>query len=242
MRHKDRGEVNLVVKPAQPAAQFLADLGVKRAKRLVKQQHLGIDGQRPGQGDPLPLPAGQLVWIPAFEAIELHQLEKFMHPLGDRLLIRPFTPAFHPQAEGNVFKYGQVAEQRIVLEDEADLALARRHICDVLPMKQDPPAAGIRIFEPRNDAQERGLAGARRTQQRHQLATRHVQADASKRGEPAEGLADVVGLDAHMPDHGMAASAWWCFHSMKVFRPSVTRASNASSDATAKAATKLYSL
>ena len=33
---------------------------VELAGRLVGEQHVGLDGQRPGHGDPLQLPAGEL--------------------------------------------------------------------------------------------------------------------------------------------------------------------------------------
>ncbi|MNW06767.1 hypothetical protein D3C71_2032310 [compost metagenome] len=52
--------MQLVVQAAQPAAQLLAHLGVQGAKRLVQQQHLGLDGQGPGQRDTLALATRQL--------------------------------------------------------------------------------------------------------------------------------------------------------------------------------------
>ena len=46
---EDAGQVHFVMQAAQPAAQFLPDLGVERAEGLVEQQHRGFDGQRPRQ-------------------------------------------------------------------------------------------------------------------------------------------------------------------------------------------------
>ena len=57
---EDRGDVQLVVQPAQPAPQLLAHLGVERAERLVQQQHLRLDRQRARQRHALPLAAGEL--------------------------------------------------------------------------------------------------------------------------------------------------------------------------------------
>ncbi len=45
---------------AQPAAQFLAHLGIQRAKGLVQQQHLGFHRQCACQGNALALAAGEL--------------------------------------------------------------------------------------------------------------------------------------------------------------------------------------
>ena len=39
VRHQQAGHVDLVVQPAQPAAQALPHLGVERAERFVEQQH-----------------------------------------------------------------------------------------------------------------------------------------------------------------------------------------------------------
>ena len=46
--HEDRGGVHLVVQPAQPVAQLLADLRVERAERLVEQQHASAPPRAPG--------------------------------------------------------------------------------------------------------------------------------------------------------------------------------------------------
>jgi hypothetical protein len=54
---EDAGHMHLVVQAAQPAAQFLAHLGIQRAKGLVQQQHFGLYGQGARQRDPLALPA-----------------------------------------------------------------------------------------------------------------------------------------------------------------------------------------
>ena len=57
---EDAGDVQLVVQPAQPAAQLLAHLGVERAERLVEQQHARLDRQRARQRHALALAAGEL--------------------------------------------------------------------------------------------------------------------------------------------------------------------------------------
>ncbi len=57
---EQRGDVQLVVQAAQPAAQLLAHLGVERAERLVEQQHARLDGERAGERDALALAAGKL--------------------------------------------------------------------------------------------------------------------------------------------------------------------------------------
>jgi hypothetical protein len=55
-----------------------------------------------------------------------------------------------------------------MLEDEADTALVSRDIGHILSMEQDAAVAGISEFQPGDDAQQGGLAGAGRTEQRGQ--------------------------------------------------------------------------
>ena len=77
------GDVDLVVQPAEPAAQLVAHPGVERPERLVEQQHLGLDGERPGQRHALALAAGELRRVPLGVALELHQVEQLVDPLPD---------------------------------------------------------------------------------------------------------------------------------------------------------------
>ena len=48
---------NSFVQRAQPAPQILPDPRVEGAERLVEQEDLGLDRQRAGQSDALPLTA-----------------------------------------------------------------------------------------------------------------------------------------------------------------------------------------
>jgi hypothetical protein len=54
-----------------------------------------------------------------------------------------------------------VPEEGVVLEDEADLALAGGHVGDVVAVEEDAAAALVRELEPGDDAKERRLARAR---------------------------------------------------------------------------------
>ena len=78
MRDEDRRHVHLVVEPAQPGAQLLADPGVERAERLVEEQHLRLDGERAGERHPLPLAAGELRRVALGQAVELDELEQLV--------------------------------------------------------------------------------------------------------------------------------------------------------------------
>ena len=109
---------------AQPAAQFLAHLGVERAEGLVEQQHLGLDGQGARQCDALPLAAGELRRIAIGQPVELHEAEQLHDPALDLGIGRTLLARLDAQAEGDILEHRHVAEQRVVLEDETDIALA----------------------------------------------------------------------------------------------------------------------
>src|SRR6187551_2390915 len=68
----------------------------------------------------------------------------------------------HAQGEFDVVRDRHVAEQRIVLEYEADAAIARAHVSDVAAMQGD--AAVVDAREPGDGPQQGALAAARRAQ------------------------------------------------------------------------------
>ena len=107
--------------------QVGAHLGVERAERLVEQQHLRVDGERAGQRHPLALAAGQLRRVAVLEPVEADDLEQLVDLPGDLGL----GPLADRQAEGDVVAHRHVLERRVVLEDEPDAALLRRHAGDV---------------------------------------------------------------------------------------------------------------
>jgi hypothetical protein len=79
------------------------------------------------------------------------------------------------QAIGHVVGHRQVGEQRVRLEHDAVVALRRRQPRDVAPRLFDAPG-GLRL-QARDDAQQRGLAAARRAQEADELALVDLQVD-----------------------------------------------------------------
>src|SRR5271170_3099052 len=118
-----------------------------------------------------------------------------MHALPELRLGGTPLPRQHAQAEGDVLEHRHVPEQRVMLKDETDLALADADGAGVLAMEQH--LAGVRCLQPRDYSQQRGLARARQPQQRDQLAGFDMQVDIINRYEVAELLADVSELDTH---------------------------------------------
>ena len=231
VRDEHAGEIDLVVQTPQPAAQFLAHLGVERAEGLVQQQDLGFDRQRTGKGDALALAAGELVRIAVRQPVELHQLQQFHHAAFNFRLGRAHRARTHTQAECDVFENRHVPEQGVVLKHESDFTILHPGIGGVFIVEQDAPRVGL--LEPGDDTQQRGLAGAGGAEQRDQFTGPDFEVDAVQCFESAEAFGNVLDLDGHelLPR---------C--SMNDLIASVISARNASSDAQANAAAKAYSL
>src|SRR6266481_8538443 len=235
------GETHVVMQAAQPAAQFLANLGIQGAEGLVEQQQSGLDGKRPGKGHALALAAGELAGQAPGELVELHQLQQPPDAFGDLRLRGPLGARLDPEAEGDVFEDAQMAEQGIMLKDQADAPFAGTAIGRILA--GDIQLARIGEFEPGDDAQQGCLAGARGAQQRHELARGDGEIDPIDGACRFESFDDATQLDAHrLASCLYVCLSRWKRHSSRRFSAKVTRASKDKSEATAKAPTKSYSL
>ena len=112
--HARPGEAGQVV--GEVGADLRAGGRVERGQRLVEQEQPRPRHQRPGQGDPLGLPAGQLVRAPSAEPGQADPVEPGLRVRagGGR------GDAPGPGPEGHVVAGVQVREQQPVLRDEAD--------------------------------------------------------------------------------------------------------------------------
>src|SRR5678815_2998682 len=174
----------------------------------------------------LALAARQLRRQAVLEALELDQREQLAHARVD-LGLGALADA---QRERDVLVDVEVAKQRVVLEHQADVALARRLRREVHAVEQR--AAAVGALEAGQDAQQRGLARPRRAEQGDQPAARDLERDLVERIERSESLGETANFD-----HGAST------------RRAITRratrlasASTTSSEATAKAAWYSYSL
>ena len=75
VRHHDGGQAELALQLADLHPHLLPQLGVEVRQRLVQQQHVGPDGQRPGQRHALLLAAGELPRQAVREPIQPHQAQ-----------------------------------------------------------------------------------------------------------------------------------------------------------------------
>src|SRR5690606_12467901 len=134
--------------------------GVEVAGRLVGQEQRRAGYQGAGDGDPLPLAAGQLVGSVAGAVREADPLER----LGGKL---PPLPRRHPavdQRQRHVLPRRRARQELEVLEDEADLAVAQggqlvvAHVLHVVAA--EPVAAAARPVQAAEDVEQGALAGS----------------------------------------------------------------------------------
>src|SRR5688572_22540648 len=191
MGDEDRGNAELALDLADHAPEFLADLRVEGAERLVEQQHFRPVRERPRHGHALLLAARQFAGHALLHAVERDQFQQLVAAFA------AFSRAHAPDAQRkfHVVRDRHVAEQRVVLEHEADAAVARRHPGDVAPVQRDAAMVG---FDQAGDrAQERALAAAARAEQDQELALldreRHVVDDR----QSLVPLGDLVEIDRH---------------------------------------------
>ncbi len=207
VRDEEVRRPQLLLEPPKKIEHSRLDGDVQRGHRLVQHQQLRLHGQRTGDTDPLPLPAGELVRVPLrVRRIAPHLRQQLPHPpdgVGSAHSLRPQrlgddVPDRHPGIE----------RRHRVLEDDLDpppqrldpgLAQAARR----LPEQLDRPALGPGQFEQFEEG--RRLAGPRLADQRERLTAPHVEIDAVHgvhRADPApEGGSPEDGEGAGEPAH-----------------------------------------
>ena len=209
MSHEQSRMARPVVQFAQPAPEIATDLGVERAERLVQQEHTRVDGKGARKRDALTLPARELGGTALAKATQLHEIEKFADAAVDLGAGRTCAPRPHAQPIRHVLRHRLVPEERVMLEDEADTALAHRQARGVLVIEQQP--AGCRRLEARDQAQQRGLARAGGAEQCQQLTGLDNEIEAVDCQDIAEGLAQTLGADrgGGAAPRDVSVAGWW---------------------------------
>src|SRR5580704_1456894 len=113
---------------------------------------------------------------------EADQVECPVYPggdLGDR-------ESPHEEWEFHIAPRGHVREERVALEDHADVPTVRRLAGQVAALEEDGP--GRRLLEAGDHHERARLARAARPEQRDELAARDVETD------PVDGIAPTVRL------------------------------------------------
>ncbi len=175
--------------------------GIEGRGSLVEQQDGGVFQNGAGDGDTLPLAAGELDAIGADDGvIALRQLgDEFMcvglFGSGDDFLFRRMQAAI-----GDVGAHG-VVEQHHVLADERE-GIAQRmdgDLADVLPIDAD--GAGADIIEAQQQVHDGGFAGARGANECHSFAGGHAEIQVAYAAMAvAIGEGDLINLNLALTD------------------------------------------
>ena len=169
-------------------AHVHAELGIQVGEGLVKEKDAGLDDQGSGQGHALLLATGELVGHAVLHALQAHHLEDVGHLALDLVL----GHLAELEAVGHIVKDVVVREQGVGLEDHGGVALVGRELVDGLATQVDLALVGA--LEAGDHAQDRGLAAAGGTQQRHELARRDLQVGVVHGIEVLAGLGVLVDL------------------------------------------------
>ena len=108
--HRVPGGVDIL----QHGQHLPAGVGVQRAGGLIRQNHRRISRQRPGDGHPLLLAAGELHGLVLQLVAQAHQLQCQLRPL---MALRLGHPGVH-QRHLHVFLQIQLGQQVILLKNE----------------------------------------------------------------------------------------------------------------------------
>ena len=185
--HVDGRDAELLLELADLGAHLHADLRVEVRERLVEQQDVRVEHERPRQRHALLLTARELSRVARLEAREVDLAQPFVEPRRD--LGRPELPQL--EAVGDVVRDRHVGPERVVLEHHADVPLVRRQPVHHAVAEAD--LARVGLVEAGHEPQQRRLAAARRAQEREQLAVIDGEVGPIHRGDGAEPLDDARG-------------------------------------------------
>ena len=171
---------------------------VEGGERLVEEHHPGPGGERPQEGHPLLLAAGQGVGITAGEVRHAEVGEEAARP---RLSLSP--PPAAGEAVADVLHHREVGKEGVVLEHEPDAARLRGEL-GTRPRRGDGPppdrdASRLDPFEARGEAEQRALAAAGRAEEADGLARLRAEAHRLGREDGAVAVGHAV---EGQPRHG----------------------------------------
>ena len=182
------------------AAHPKPQIGVERAEGLVEKHEFWPDHQRAGERDALFLSAGDLVDGAVLEALEADELEHFQRARA-RLAFGRRLRAI-AQTESDIVEHREMGKEREILKDEADAPEIGRTGGDVLALQEN--ASALQRLETGDRAQEHGLAGAARAEQRNILAGVHGERNAVERRALAKKLGQAFQSQNRNFGHGLS--------------------------------------
>ena len=181
----DRRRFEGPLQAAQERPQFAPQGLIEARQRFVEEQHLGADGERPGDGDPLLFPSRNLAGIAVREFQQTHPFQHLPREVRGRAA--GGSPPFG--AERDVPPEAQVREEGVALEDHSHVPVFRRRL--IHQLAPDPDLPRVRLQVSGDAAQDGGLARPAGAEQGHQLAASHPQRHVRNRFGLAEAFAEA---------------------------------------------------
>ena len=182
----DRGKAEALLEHRELHAHMGAQPCIEVRHRLVEQHEARLVHQRAGERHPLLLAAGERRRRLAARAREPDHVEDARGALCDL----GARDAAHLERKADVLGDRHVRPHRIGLEHDAELAPLGHQVDAGVVVEHrlagDLDRAGIRGLETGEAAQNRGLAAARRSEQRQGVALLDGERDAVDRDEVAE--------------------------------------------------------
>ena len=212
VRDEQIGDFELLLQILQQVEDLGLDRDIQRRDRLVADQELGLERQRPRNTDALALTAGETVGVAVERPdIQAHQFQKLLHHLGPE---RAIADAMDEQRFIDDVEDGhpRIERPERVLEDELDLAPERYQLRLAQADHIDQPAgvverelAFIRRHGPHQTFAQRRLAAAALAHQAETLATPDLEIDGIDGGhQPTAATAEIHVL-ANLEPLGQAA-------------------------------------
>src|SRR5258707_2643606 len=183
--------------PVVEALEELHDLvalrGVQVAGRLVGEDELGILDDRAGDAHELLLAAGKLVGEEILLADNVEAVEDVADQ-ADALLVRN---VFVRKRDFEVLEDGEIVDQVIALEDEADVGFVQLvaffDVEFVHRLIEEIVFAAPRAVQHANDAEQRGFPRAGRAHEGYELTGLNIDANAAQDEKlAAAGLEDLL--------------------------------------------------
>ena len=176
VRHLDDGRA-FAIELLEQLHDLAALVRVEVAGRLVGEDERGLRDERARDADQLLLAARELRRVQILLADDLEPVEDVAHHAVALLPLHVAVGERHVE----VLVDREVVEQVIALEHEADVRLLQLGAF-LLPERVNRLAVQVVLAGPgrvvhAEDVEQRGLAGARRPHDRHELARREVERD-----------------------------------------------------------------
>ena len=183
--HED-GDLLALLELADVGPDRAAGLGVQADRRLVEEQHPRGVHQAAGDLQAAPHAARERADGPVLAVPQPDHLHHLLHPRGDEVGLHPVELGVELEVLGG----GQVAVERRVLEDQADVAPDVVALGDDVVTGHGGPARG-RLCQRAEHVDRRRLAGAVGPEEAEHLAHPDLEVDAAHRPDLAIGLDEV---------------------------------------------------